>query len=459
MSLGQMSIAKLSVIYLLLGATVNTELAYDEINEESQEKEEVVERVPIFTTEQHSKLINQGDRIRLPCFVDKLDGFVVLWKRGETIISVENRVISFPDNRAKIEGEKNGNWLIIESAREQDEGTYTCHITAFPPQEISHRVRIRTRPEISSVQDRVVVKEGDTVDLSCYIKAGYPYPEITWTKSNPRDNFGVKSVGSGPDLMLQNVSYDMAGVYRCRADNGYPVYSDDIVNVTVLHKPYIDKGDGFVHAHSKGSIPLSCRISAYPKAKVHWSYVDHKGRGQEISGENWEEKSVYSVSLPASEAKLGDYRCHAVNEFGSQQATIKLSNLAGPIKFQSYQVENSSSVYNLTWSGESSAPVSQFHLIVTRDGSELINTPVIPSHNTESNWTAWYIMTELEPSHQYAAKISASNSHGQGPFFGPWKFGPEKSGNSGVEAVLIPSKYSAVMINLVMILNMLFSRF
>jgi hypothetical protein len=59
----------------------------------------------------------------------------------------------------------------------------------------------------------------------------------------------------------------MAGMYRCTADNGFPVYSTDIVNVVVLHRPYIKNEDGFVHANrnKENATSLTCSVSAYPK--------------------------------------------------------------------------------------------------------------------------------------------------------------------------------------------------
>jgi hypothetical protein len=39
---------------------------------------------------------------RLPCFVDRLEGFVLLWKRGETILAVGERVINPIESRAAI---------------------------------------------------------------------------------------------------------------------------------------------------------------------------------------------------------------------------------------------------------------------------------------------------------------------------------------------------------------------
>lgn len=78
------------------------------------------------------------------------------------------------------------------------------------------------------------------------------------------------ALGNGPELVLKNVSHTMAGMYRCTADNGFPVYSTDIVNVIVLHKPYIKNEYDFVHANldEENTTSLTCSVSAYPKENV-----------------------------------------------------------------------------------------------------------------------------------------------------------------------------------------------
>ena len=41
---------------------------------------------PIFTTESSNMMVNEGDTVRLPCIVDRLEGFVMLWKRSDEIV-------------------------------------------------------------------------------------------------------------------------------------------------------------------------------------------------------------------------------------------------------------------------------------------------------------------------------------------------------------------------------------
>ena len=102
--------------------------------------EKEVMSTPQFVTSSQSILVNEGDTVRLPCLVDRLEGFVMLWKKNSDIITVASQII---DKRVRLDEEKNGNHLIIDLATPEDEGDYTCQISAYKPTEITHKVTIR----------------------------------------------------------------------------------------------------------------------------------------------------------------------------------------------------------------------------------------------------------------------------------------------------------------------------
>ena len=92
---------------------------------------------------QNVKLMNH----RLECKVDRLEGFVMLWKKNNDIITVASQII---DKRVRLEEEKNGNHLIIGQTSPEDSGSYTCQISAYKPTEITHNLIIRGRTRILS---------------------------------------------------------------------------------------------------------------------------------------------------------------------------------------------------------------------------------------------------------------------------------------------------------------------
>ena len=54
---------------------------------------------PRFISQPQSVIVNEGDTIRLPCMVDRLEGFVMLWKKNKDIITVASQIIDKVNNR------------------------------------------------------------------------------------------------------------------------------------------------------------------------------------------------------------------------------------------------------------------------------------------------------------------------------------------------------------------------
>ena len=52
-----------------------------------------VKDTPIILSEAQSVIVNEGDTVKLPCMVDRLEGFVMLWKKKEEIITVASQII------------------------------------------------------------------------------------------------------------------------------------------------------------------------------------------------------------------------------------------------------------------------------------------------------------------------------------------------------------------------------
>jgi len=97
----------------------------------SRPEEQAVLQNPKFVTEEQNVLVNEGDNIRLPCIVDRLEGFVMLWKRGKDIITVASQII---DQRVRLDMVKNGNYLIIGQSTPEDAGSTAARYQPSTPQ-------------------------------------------------------------------------------------------------------------------------------------------------------------------------------------------------------------------------------------------------------------------------------------------------------------------------------------
>ena len=53
-------------------------------------QEEMV-RTPEFISSPKTVMVNEGDTIRLPCFVDEAAGLTLIWKKGPVILALGDR--------------------------------------------------------------------------------------------------------------------------------------------------------------------------------------------------------------------------------------------------------------------------------------------------------------------------------------------------------------------------------
>merc|ERR1712051_191532 len=137
--------------------------------------------MPHFVTSSQNMLVNEGSTIKLPCLVNRLEGFVLLWKKGDDFVAVGDRIVNPGDARLQLVKETNGNTLVISLAEEVDAGDYVCQVSTYKPIEIKHSVKIRVKPEVRPVPDNgiIVATSGSSVELNCEVTRGSPAPEMT----------------------------------------------------------------------------------------------------------------------------------------------------------------------------------------------------------------------------------------------------------------------------------------
>ena len=74
------------------GYSENTDALYQDYEVQEVAETELME-TPTFRSLDQRFDANVGDTVRLPCLVDRLEGFVILWKKGSDIIAVANQVL------------------------------------------------------------------------------------------------------------------------------------------------------------------------------------------------------------------------------------------------------------------------------------------------------------------------------------------------------------------------------
>ena len=180
-------------------------------------KETVVKRNPKFVSTAKTIMVNEGDTIKLPCQVDSLGDFVILWKKGSNILAMGERSMDAADPRIQVEHMVNGNRLVISLADyRQDDGEYTCQLSALHTMELVHRVMVRVQPRLVTVprDGRLVVQAGHPATLQCEVVEGSPPPEVSWSRRQ-RPMPGGESKLEADSVTFPRVTRKHSGVYVC----------------------------------------------------------------------------------------------------------------------------------------------------------------------------------------------------------------------------------------------------
>ena len=408
----------LAAILLSLSVIFVNALEDDELEEKP-----IVHPAEFTTLPQHS-MVNAGGTIRLPCFVDKIEGYILLWKFGETILSVGGRVIDTSERKTRItlEEERNGNHLVIAGARAQDSGEYLCQISDFVPRDIRHSVIVRTRPEVRVDTRRLVARAGENISLVCETVAGHPVPEVSWSRAGD-----TRPLSDNNTLVLSAVTRDTAGRYVCRGDNGYSSDHRVSVSLRVEHSPVIDRRGQWVHSSQGGRASLSCTVSSRPEAEVSWFLgqdseeseplvgglqynMSRAEAGDKVDTVTW----TLEVNREADTDKDEQYTCVASNNLGEDRMVVTLTSRPDqPL------LKHNNTVF--LWTVNSQPTVTEFlieYKVVSQDDS-VVNKKikVPPSEGDHSPWLgSWTPDGPLPPGAEVRLRVKAVNTHGPGMF-------------------------------------------
>eukprot|EP00091_Calanus_sinicus_P013916 TRINITY_DN3097_c0_g1_i3.p1 TRINITY_DN3097_c0_g1~~TRINITY_DN3097_c0_g1_i3.p1 ORF type:complete len:179 (-),score=38.78 TRINITY_DN3097_c0_g1_i3:28-564(-) len=125
------------------------EYQYDEpqdgFSEEVMEKEVATNEKIKMITEPLNIVATAGDRVELPCRVEKLpNGVVTIWERpsAKHIVSIGDNLIKDDAEEYSIAATDDGNTLIIVAATKKHEGQYKCKIATQESVEVTHIIRV-----------------------------------------------------------------------------------------------------------------------------------------------------------------------------------------------------------------------------------------------------------------------------------------------------------------------------
>merc|ERR1719402_2004024 len=382
---------------------------------EDEEEEKHISRNPKFVSTSKSLMVNQGDTIKLPCIVDKLEGFVLLWKRGKDILAVGENIVDRSEKyeRLQLENKSNGNELVIPLADVGDEGEYICQVSSFDPTELKHHVKIRIAPKVETIPKSgyVKVKAGEPLELGCNILQGSPTPNVVWTRKERPMPTGEHSVAAR-SIVYPVSNRHHSGVYTCSADNGFGEPVNGTIRVDVQHAPVIEQEQMFIHTRDGDETEVTCIVHSSPRSTVTWykngrfldedtNVISHRGNRH----------TLLVTSLTGS--TLGKYECRAVNELGEDMKMIEVSGKASPAEFKSPAKGKHKDSYTLQWLVQSITEVTDFTVEYKEEAEAEWGTKVAKAQRVDQRYYEGEVdIAGLRPGTRYVARVAARNSFG-----------------------------------------------
>jgi len=330
---------------------------------------------PKFQSESSHMMVNEGETVRLPCLVDKLEGFVLMWKRDTNILTVQYQII---DKRFRLEDlGNNGNHLILSQVTPEDAGSYVCQIAAWNQPEIVHNISVRTVPVIQvTSSEEIRIKEGDNLTLGCELISGSPTPNLNWIYSSAIAS-SVTKIEEKASLDIPNIRREMSGEYKCVADNG--LTATKTVNVQIEYPPSIEISESFIVSDMAEQQEIECKVESQPLvSNVEWTHegvlLSEDNPMVSMSTKSGEMNQYMSFTLTIPEVNLnstGEYTCTASNSVGTDERSALVTGEAEPVTIlnESNQSDQEDR-FTIRWSVASKSPVDRWVVGLRKKGDD-----------------------------------------------------------------------------------------
>ncbi|CAG9769833.1 unnamed protein product [Ceutorhynchus assimilis] len=262
------------------------------------------------------------------------------------------------------------------------------------------------------------IKEGDDVYFECKVKANPPIRRLTWLHGGiflPH-NMSNRIIHSNQSLVLQKVTKQSAGVYRCSVVNSEGETVSDELHFRVQYKPMCKNDKIVVVGASTGeSIDVICEIESDPSAKRYKWKFNNSGETIELESDRFTKTSNGSLSIlkytRITEMDYGLLSCWAANILGNQ---------INPCVFQIVAAGKPFPVFNCTLSSKTSNSVEVYcqpgfdgglspHFLL-----ELYTkNSMVPKYNVTSFNEPYFYLDNLEADVTFTIAVFAVNSKGR----------------------------------------------
>ncbi|XP_022832802.1 basement membrane-specific heparan sulfate proteoglycan core protein-like isoform X3 [Spodoptera litura] len=218
-----------------------------------------------------------------------------------------------------------GNTLIINNAKESDQGYYLCEASVGPNAVANLYVFVEIerreppRVEIWPPEDKVqAVQLGGEHTLICRVLGGIPEPDVTWNRNGGRPLSRFTEIRPHHELKFTKIEVNDEGEYTCTARNDAGTASASAIikvralpEITIAPNPYVQVSAG-------ESINIECRANGYPEPVVSIQLGDYRDVAPAASGHT----SLRIAS--AKEEDSGFYTCTATNAAGTTKEQFRV---------------------------------------------------------------------------------------------------------------------------------------
>ncbi|XP_042874392.1 hemicentin-1-like [Penaeus japonicus] len=236
---------------------------------------------------------------------------------------------------------------LVANVTRQDEGSLvTCSAAnpSVPGSKLANSTQLHVHypPTVTASLGRSLnpelLKEGDDVYFTCTVDANPPASTIIWYHEDTVQvqNVSMGVILSGESLVLQKVSRQKAGQYRCSATNPLATVVSQPVHLQIKYKPECQTSPTTYFIYDK-PINVTCSVTSFPPVtEIHWQW---NSSNDVISTEPiTEEEERVSAQLTVEPIKSREDRtltCWAVNEMGKQSRpcgfAVKVAQMPLPL--------------------------------------------------------------------------------------------------------------------------------
>ncbi|CAH1131742.1 unnamed protein product [Ceutorhynchus assimilis] len=262
------------------------------------------------------------------------------------------------------------------------------------------------------------IKEGDDVYFECKVKANPQMRRLTWLHNDmilPHD-MSNRIIHSNQSLVLQKVTKQSAGVYRCSVVNSEGETVSDELHFRVKYTPICKNDQIVVVGASRGeSIDVVCEIESDPPAKSYRWKFNNSGETLDLESERYAKTSNGSLSIlkytPINELDYGLLSCWASNILGNQVNPCIFQVVAAgkpfPVKNCTLTNKTSNSIEVYCQPGFDGGLPQHFLLEMYTTNSK------VPQYNVTSYNEPYFYLDNLETEVTFGIVVFAVNAKGR----------------------------------------------